>query len=486
MTTALVDYFSVTVNTILGRDLLSRIAILSKSIESEEHSDLQQSQLKSYFRKIATISDEMWTRLSQSERPIDRTVCVAVGYLVVLAIAGAWYIREKSLDRPWSQKVQRILKQNGVVTKVAFFILIELLLFPAVCGFFLSLSVIPLFPESSLNSRLDAFRQAPYSTVFLTWTAGTIFMFIVAQWISLCRATLRKGAMFFIRDPRDPDAHPVKEMAESPIVVQLGKLGKSVVLYSALMTAISNAAFVLKWLVPQLLPVRWDLGQPVSHVPFDLLLAYLILPMSIRVCKPVRTSKRLFSQWTTITAHQLRLSSFLLDKRVPSEEGSWKRRKGWFSALNLGHFCQTNYRSPPQVECEGKVWVPSGSLARAPAVDGLKLLPNRPATIPIHPDGTAITEEGAETLAAYKSSGSKESDWQTIYIPPYFRFRLMLALYLLWVSGSAFAISLCVFPCKFLLSLQSVILIKFANQCWPDVSYWIRYLRNLSTMGTPY
>ena len=132
-------------------------------------------------------------------------------------------------------------------------------MFPLVCGVSLNLATLPLFPGATIASRIAYHSRAPYSAFFLTWTAGTIFMFVVAQWITLCRATLRPGALFFIRDPKDPEASPIKEMMEGKIHVQIIKLSKSVLLYTALMLAFGCATYATAWMSPDLLPLRWDL-----------------------------------------------------------------------------------------------------------------------------------------------------------------------------------------------------------------------------------
>jgi E3 ubiquitin-protein ligase DOA10 len=237
-------------------------------------------------------------------------------------------------------------------------------------------------------------------------------------------------------------------MAESPIMSQVGKLGKSVVLYGALMTASSIAAVATRFCFPHLLPLRWDFTGAVSTIPVDLLVAYLLVPMSLRACKPVRTSKRLFKSWVVITAHQLRLSSFLLGKRRPTEEGHYARRDSWKNLLfRMTPACSAAVHRPNAVDCGcERVWVPSGTMALAPALDHIKLVHGRPATIPLDANGEPRSEEDKRVMDAYLAEGYTASNWEAIYLPPWFRTRLMLALYLLWISGSAFAISLLVGP----------------------------------------
>lgn len=261
-------------------------------------------------------------------------------------------------------------------------------------------------------------------------------VFVVAQWIALCRSTLRKGALFFIRDPRDPESHPIKEMVEQSISTQFSKLGKSVLLYAALMANFLIVALVFHAVYPGLLPLRWRANEPLLALPLDILLAILVIPTSAKALKPVRTLRILFTRWTKFSVHKMRLSAFFLGERVPSEEGSYVYRT-WWQALTLG--CGSK---------ELPEWKPSGDLCRVPKSDHIKLLPGRPSTIPVDEEGNAKTEEGAAAMAAQKEAGLTEEDFETVYTPPRFRWRLVFALYSLWVAGATFTVALVTAPCK--------------------------------------
>lgn len=73
------------------------------------------------------------------------------------------------------------------------------------CGLLINLSTLPLIPGATLSTRLDYYLTSPGSAIFLTWLAGTNFMFSFAQAISIVRKCIRKGVLYFIRDPSDPE-----------------------------------------------------------------------------------------------------------------------------------------------------------------------------------------------------------------------------------------------------------------------------------------
>lgn len=282
-------------------------------------------------------------------------------------------------------------------------------------------------------------------------------MFVVAQWIALCRSTFRKGALFFIRDPRDPEAHPIKEMVEQSISTQFSKLGKSVLLYAALMANFVLVALIFHWCYPGFLPLRWRANEPFTAVPFDIVFAFLCIPPTAKALKPIRTCRVIFSRWAKYSIHKMRLSAFFFGDSIPSEEGSYVF-KTWKQALTFG------YGSEEPLE-----WKPSGDMCRVPKSDHIRLLPGRPSTIPVDAQGNAKTPDGAATIAAQREAGLSEDDFCLVYTPPRFRMRLMFALYSLWVAGATFAISLGTVPCECPLvpcSFVCVLMGDDSSACW--------------------
>lgn len=404
--------------------------------------------------KLATT----WAEVGRTTSTADRIGSILVGYTLAASCLTIWYLRDRSLARPWSRSFQESLEQQAILVKVAMFVVVELIGFPALCGLLLSIVSLPLFPETTIATRLEYYQRAPISALFFTWTMGTLFMFVVAQWISLCRGNLRKGSLYFIRDPKDPDSHPIKEMIDASVSLQAGKLSRSIFLYSTLVVAFALTALILQDLLPNVLPLRLHYRNPLSVLPIDLIIADYLIPRSLAYVRPFRIMRRLFRIWTVTTAHQLRLSSFLLGTRVPSEEGTDKATY-WRYLIRLRTGClYTDYRSW-KAQYRNEHWKPSGQLARVPAKDSIKLPPGRPSTIPVNGDGSPMTAEGAENIAAHSAHGSSEADWQIVYLPPYFRFRLVLAMYLLWLTASVFFVTITVMPCELSMPLLFVYLL---------------------------
>lgn len=191
---------------------------------------------------------DRWHRFALGQTGLDRSVCILMGYMVLILL-GSWYLarsRHGGTRNATGTGVNDILRQQGVFLKVFFFIILELVVFPTVCGILIDLATLPLFVDATIATRWAFFRENPYSGTFLHWFVGTGFMFHFAVFVTLCREIVRPGVMWFIRDPNDPQFHPVQEMIERPILTLMRKIGASAMMYSILIVAgIGTVTFVV-------------------------------------------------------------------------------------------------------------------------------------------------------------------------------------------------------------------------------------------------
>jgi E3 ubiquitin-protein ligase DOA10 len=84
-------------------------------------------------------------------------------------------------------------------------------------------------------------------------------MFHFAVFVTLCRDIVRPGVMWFIRDPNDPQFHPIKEILERPVLTQLRKIGASGIMYSAMIFfGIGTVIMIVSLVGGTVLPLRWS------------------------------------------------------------------------------------------------------------------------------------------------------------------------------------------------------------------------------------
>ncbi|KAJ7036506.1 hypothetical protein C8F04DRAFT_953656 [Mycena alexandri] len=368
-----------------------------------------------------------WTQLALGHGPKEKVFAVALGYVVVMILVSL-YLNLLTVGnmKTAGRAVRTAVREQLLVLKVATFIFIELVTFPLGCGIVLDICTVWLFPEASLISRSAFFRQAPLTAMFYHWVAGTMFMYSFAVLLAGCRTLLRKGAMWFIKDPQAQDSHPIRDILDRPTLTQLHKICVSGVMYSFVVACVVGSVAGLLFLGSKsILPFRWKNREPLSNVPIDLIFLHLVLPYTTHYFRPRTGIRRVSKSLWKFLAGRLRLSSYFFGGRYPQEEYSSKH---WtFMLLRFDH----------------ENVVKDGSFRRVPASDNISLPRDMRATAAVTEHGEPVDDEARELIVmqneeAIKAKRHVTEDYVVVYIPPYFQYRVCLFIAILWVMGAMF------------------------------------------------
>ena len=333
--------------------------------------------------------------------------------------------------------MQSLMQEELLIIKVGGFIGIELIAFPLGCGFLLDLSCLPLFPTSGVFDRIQSCLAAPVTFLFLHWVAGTLFMFLFAQFVSLTRDIARPGVLCWIRDPNDPTFQPVKEILERRSTTQLAKIGTSVFMYAVVLlctvgvpcATIRVVSFVLtRSSTLPILPLRTSQVTSTAAIASDLVAILVLVPWVVKKAKPARLMRRGYSGWWKLVTAQFRLSSFLRGGRHKEEEGSETEgsHHGGYAAAAEDLDSVHVIGSRPN----------TGSFARVPADNNAIM--TAPLIIRTDISGVPLDERGMQAIrvqheAITKATGPKPK-YTIVYIPPHFRLRLWAFIFALFVS----------------------------------------------------
>lgn len=363
----------------------------------------------------------------------EKVIAVIAGY-IIFTLLGAFYLRLRKLRDPTDDNPERlirdILRQAGAVLKVVVIIAIELVAFPIFCGILLDLSCLPLFSEATIASRWEFAKRSTFTATFLHWFTGTLYMFHFAMFVSMCRELVRPGTLYFIRDPNDPQFHPIREILERPTLHQLRKIGVSGVIYAFLILICFGLVIKLVDLTGGVLPLRISSLEPMFEVPVDLLLSHIALPLTAHFVKPSAVVKAVWKWWFNVIARTLRLSSFLFGTQVPDEEGSIQFRE----ILRIK-------RRPTLEEVSEGTFRPNGSFLRVPATDTIPLHRRKQMLIPVTVDNIRL--DGQEETEEQRN----DRDFRVVYVPPHFSTRITLLFVWMWIFAVAMGLSVTVVPC---------------------------------------
>ncbi|GBE86611.1 hypothetical protein SCP_0904900 [Sparassis crispa] len=373
----------------------------------------------------------IWLRLATGNGTPEKVFATVLGYSVLgLLIAIYLNILNIASVRSAGRAVRSAVRQQLIVVKVASFIIVELVIFPLGCGVMLDLSATWLMPQGDMRDRLAFLRLAPITTTFYHWVMGTMFMYHFAVLLAGCRAIMRPGSMWFIKDPQDQNFHPIRDILERPTLVQVRKLLVSAVMYGFVVSAsVGTVSGVLRLFSGTVLPFRWRIREPLSNVPIDLLFLHFALPYTMHYFRPKKVLREFGIYLWKYLSRQLRLTSYMFGDRYPSEE------------FTPNHWSWRMLVMTSEIQMDDAEAVHDGSFWRVPNSDNVVIAKDVPATAEVNENGLPLGEEQAASIAvqdaeAEKAKRSIKTDYTVAYIPPHFRYRIAAFIVCVWTIGS--------------------------------------------------
>lgn len=439
----------------------------------------------------------------------DRTWAILLGYVSLSILAGLYLARGTPFStgqtaQEWEASIIDALNQASGVMKVILIISIEMLIFPLYCGLLLDFALLPLFEGTTVKSRLLFTYNYPLTSIFVHWFVGTGYMFHFALFVSMCRKIMRKGVLCkylfaepnflvgygygvanqksdFIRDPDDPEFHPVRDVLERNVTTQLRKILFSAFVYGALVVVcLGGVVWGLSLALPNVLPIHYSSNEPVLEFPIDLLFYNFLMPLAVRFFKPSDGLHAMYTWWFRKCARGLRLTWFLFGERRVDEEGRLTLPRD-SPYQNLPWWCTVFLEVNKEDEVAPKTWqdtfkggkakpssripademtlqdakkkklvdskqlIPDGRFVRSPASDQVKI-----------PKGQTVFLEVSEQ--DMKNDGRldlPETDlysgihYQLVYVPPWFRLRIFLFILFIWIFAAVTGVGFTIVPLVF-------------------------------------
>ncbi|KAF3006232.1 hypothetical protein E8E14_003240 [Neopestalotiopsis sp. 37M] len=416
----------------------------------------------------------------------DRTLAIMGGYVSMSILAGLYLGRSTPFSsgntaQEWEASIIDVLNQASGVMKVILIISIEMLVFPLYCGLLLDFALLPLFESTSFKSRLLFTYQHPLTSMFVHWFVGTGYMFHFALFVSMCRKIMRKGVLYFIRDPDDPEFHPVRDVLERNVTTQLRKILFSAFVYGALVVVcLGGVVWGLSLTIPRVLPIHYSSNEPVLEFPIDLLFYNFLMPLAVKFFKPSDGLHVMYTWWFRRCARSLNLTWFLFGERRIDEEGvlrlssdadhqnvHWYRRlflqidsagtvttATWSDVFDGGKSKPTSRVTPEEMAEMDKVksdlvesgqLIPDGRFVRAPASDQVKIPKGR--TVFLEVTDRDVRLDGRPHLPEPDIYSGK--NYQFVYVPPWFRVRIFLFILFIWLFAAVTGVAFTIVPLVF-------------------------------------
>ncbi|XP_052816419.1 E3 ubiquitin-protein ligase MARCHF6-like isoform X3 [Mya arenaria] len=212
------------------------------------------------------------------------------------------------------KRFRRVLGLCYVVVKVKLLVVVEIGVFPLICGWWLDICSLSMF-DATLKDRKLSFHVAPGTSMFIHWLVGMVYVFYFASFILLLREVLRPGVLWFLRNLNDPEFNPIQEMIHLPVYRHTRRFVASVIIFgSTVLLMLWLPVRVIRKVFPVFLPYNVMLSSeaPVSELSLELLLLQVVLPALLEQGHTRMWLKGLVRGWTLAVAWMLDLRSYLV------------------------------------------------------------------------------------------------------------------------------------------------------------------------------
>ncbi|PKA50627.1 E3 ubiquitin-protein ligase MARCH6 [Apostasia shenzhenica] len=200
------------------------------------------------------------------------------------------------------------------MVKVAFLLVIELGVFPLMCGWWLDVCTLRML-GTTFAKRVEFFSLSPLASSSIHWLVGIIYMLQISIFVSLLRGVLRNGVLYFLRDPADPNYNPFRDLIDDPVHKHARRVLLSVAVYGSLIVMLVFLPVNLAMrLAPSIFPLDITIFDPFTEIPADVLLFQICIPFAIEHFRPRATIKAVLRKWFAAVGWALGLTDFLLPR----------------------------------------------------------------------------------------------------------------------------------------------------------------------------
>ncbi|KAK0425486.1 hypothetical protein QR680_009232 [Steinernema hermaphroditum] len=274
-------------------------------------------------------------------------ICGLIGYLVISLLISmlhsvAGYFKVSTIFR--------FLGTSYLVLKVFLLVILEIGMFPLMCGCWLDICSLPLF-ASSLQSRITGFVNSPFASVFWHWLYGMVYVFYAASFVLILREVLRPGLLWFLRNINDPDFNPIQEMIDQPVVRHVRRmLASTVMFFTTILLVVHLPMKLAAKLFPKVLPYNLFIASesPINEFSMELLLLQVVFPVLLEHTQAVFVLRGAVAFWCRHVGRILDLDRYLLpdDGHVGAAEENDNAREAAGAGLAAQHQALLHMREP--------------------------------------------------------------------------------------------------------------------------------------------
>lgn len=368
-----------------------------------------------------------------------------------------------------------LLLQLTSAVKVLTLMSIEWVVFPFYSGFLIQFALVAFSSDSVYTTSLPHHLiLRNFLGVVPIWFLGTFFMYFFASFVGMIRKDIfRSGVLFFIRPSDDPNVRLIHDALMRPFGLKISRILLSAGVYTL-------------YIIVEIITPMWSLRLfspnpilPAQHKNWFETALYMSLFLIAQNMNNIFVDywKFIFS----IACHQMRLSSFLLDKQTTSERG----RIVYRSLMARIRGIKPNYDLPIQEDSIDQyfkenptvlsAFIPDGNFVRAPDNDSVSRKFVRTLFVPVSKTDRLLAPlpdlpDDEHIFNPYDDEEPLDSTTYTlVYRPPLFKTRIAGFFSILWIGSMLFTFGIYFANCL----LKISIIFCFGNKLFSNEFYQI-------------
>ena len=260
------------------------------------------------------------------------------------------------------------------------------------------------------------------------------------------------GLTDFIRDPDDPTFHPVRDVLERSVSTQLWKISFSALVYGGLViVCLGGVVWGIAYSSDDVLPIQWMSNEPVLEFPVDLLFYNFLMPLAVKFFKPSKGLNKMYNWWFRKCARSLRLTNFLFGEKKEDEEGRHIRHT-WGGVLQgkQGDAQNAVVDNDDQAVAQNRelnaYFLRDGRYVRAPASDQVRIPKGAHTFLEVDEENNRLDNQPDLDEGLH---GPNNDMFTKVYIPPFFRVRICVFIFLIWLFAAVTGVSITIVPLVF-------------------------------------
>eukprot|EP01130_Rhizamoeba_saxonica_P012180 TRINITY_DN5115_c0_g1_i1.p1 TRINITY_DN5115_c0_g1~~TRINITY_DN5115_c0_g1_i1.p1 ORF type:complete len:708 (-),score=66.73 TRINITY_DN5115_c0_g1_i1:32-2155(-) len=284
-----------------------------------------------FGRNLIQSDMESWTKSTN----------LIVGYMFLFSVASVYifilskYKEQRELDETESS-IAGVLLFCYIFGKVSIFSIADFIVFPLFCGYLVKhFSGMTLRPTEYINIA-DSY---PNMHRLLLWLIGLFYMILFSCLIRCIRKNSRKGILWFLRDPDNPDFSPVSEMINKSAIRQLWRVVLTTLIYFAsTFLLIKIPSILVRTFYPSIVPLRLTV-YPMIEISIDMMIIHILVPFTAKLFNPATLINNVMKKWLILCGKLFSLSSYLFgEDDQETNDSTEERDENMYSIPNFFAF----------------------------------------------------------------------------------------------------------------------------------------------------